>query len=310
MSVTGRVPHRASARRTIISLGLAVILGLALFVNVRPAAAANPCGPPVVNVIACQNSLPGDPPSDWRVSGAGDPMIQGFATSMSVNVGQAEYFKINTPSKSYHIDILRVGSYQGDGARLVAEGILPTAKLPQSQPACKKDRAPTGLTNCGNWVVSASWPVPLDAVPGLYLAHLKRNDATKGNGSLIPFVVRNPASHDTKPPTSTITSPASGDTLYHGSTVTIKGTARDARGGGIAGVVISTDGGATWHPVTKMSAGRTSVTWRYSWIAHGSHATTIETRAVGDSGNLEKSGPRVTVNVTRRPKASHSHRWP
>ncbi len=197
-----------------------------------------------------------------------------------------------------------MGHYQGDGARLVAEGILPTATLPQSQPACKNDSAPTGLTDCGNWAVSASWPVPPNAVPGLYLAHLKRNDTTKGNGSLIPFVVRSPASHDTTPPTSTITSPATGDTLFHGSAVTIKGTARDARGGGIAGVVISTDGGATWHPVTKMSAGSTSVTWSYSWIAHGSHATTIETRAVDDSGNLEKSGPRVTVNVSRPPKAA------
>jgi Domain of unknown function (DUF4082)/Domain of unknown function (DUF1929)/Bacterial Ig domain/Fibronectin type III domain len=303
MSIGRPLTRRALVRRSVTSLMLTVLLGLASLVAVKPAGAADPCGPPVTNVIACQNTLPGDPPSDWQVKGAGDRTIQGFATSMSVNVGETESFKINTPSKSYHIDILRVGPYRGDGARIVAEGLLPTATLPQSQPACKKDRAPTGLTNCGNWAVSAAWPVPLDAVPGLYLAHLKRNDTTKSNGSLIPFVVRNPASHDTKPPTSTITSPATGDTLYHGSAVTIKGTARDARGRGIAGVVISTDGGATWHPVTKMSTGRTSATWSYSWIAHGSHATTIEIRAIDDTGNLEKSGPRVTVNVTTPPKA-------
>ena len=301
MSVTGRVQRWASAR-SIISLGLAVLISLALLVSVGPAAAASPCGPPVVNAIACENSLPGDPPSDWRVSGAGDPAIQGFAASASVSAGQSEYFKINTASKSYHFDILRVGHYGGDGARLVAEGLLPTATLPQSQPACKKDSTPTGLTNCGNWAVSASWLVPPNAVPGLYLAHVKRNDASKGNGSLIPFIVRSHASHHTAPPTSTITSPAAGDTLYHGSAVTIKGTARDVRGGGIAGVVISTNGGATWHPVTKMSAGRTAVTWSYSWKAHGSHATTIETRAVDDSGNLENSAPAVTVNVTKPPK--------
>ena len=183
-------------RRSVTSLMLTVLLVLASLVAVKPAGAADPCGPPVTSVIACENTLPGDPPSDWQVKGAGDPTIQGFATSMSVNVGQTEYFKINTPSKSYHIDILRVGHYQGDGARIVAEGILPTATLPQSQPKCKNDSAPTGLVHCGNWAVSASWPVPPDAVPGLYLAHLKRNDKTKGNGSLIPFVVRNPASHD------------------------------------------------------------------------------------------------------------------
>ena len=289
-------------RESIISLGLAVLVSLALLVSMGPAAAASPCGPPVVNAMACENSLPGDPPSDWRVSGAGDPAIQGFAASTSVSAGQAEYFKINTASKSYHFDILRVGHYGGDGARLVAEGLLPTATLPQSQPTCKKDSTPTGLTNCGNWAVSASWLVPPKAVPGLYLAHLKRNDTTKDNGSLIPFVVRDPAGHDAKPPTSTITSPATGDILYHGAVVTIKGTARDARGTGIAGVVISTDGGATWHPVTKMSAGGTSITWSYSWTARGSHTTTIETRAVDDSGNLENPAPGVTANVTKPPK--------
>ena len=63
-----------------------------------------------------------------------------------------------------------------------------TARLPQSQPACKNDSAPTGLVDCGNWAVSASWTVPSDAVSGLYIAHLVRNDT--GGSSLIPFVVR------------------------------------------------------------------------------------------------------------------------
>ena len=113
---------------------------------------------------------------------------------MSVNAGQTESFKINTPATSYHIDILRVGYYQGDGARKVVSGMLPTATLPQSQPACKNDTAPTGLIDCGNWAVSASWTVPTTAVSGLYLAHLVRDD-TRRQGSLIPFVVRNDASH-------------------------------------------------------------------------------------------------------------------
>jgi hypothetical protein len=71
--------------------------------------------------------------------------------------------------------------------------MLPTATLPQSQPACRNDSAPTGLIDCGNWAVSASWTVPATAVSGLYLAHLVRNDT--GGSSLIPFVVRNDASH-------------------------------------------------------------------------------------------------------------------
>ena len=49
--------------------------------------------------------------------------------------------------------------------------------------------------------------------------------------------------------------------------------------------------------MTTMSAANTSVTWSYSWIAHGNPTTTIKSRAVDDSGNLETPGPGVTVNV-------------
>ena len=147
----------------------------------------------MTNVIACENTLPGDPPSDWQVNGAGDPSIQGFATQMSLTPGQTESFKIKTTASSYHIDILRVGYYQGNGARKVVSNMQPTATLPQSQPACTNDSAQTGLIDCGNWAVSASWTVPSDAVSGLYLAHLVRNDT--GGESLIPFVVRDDASH-------------------------------------------------------------------------------------------------------------------
>jgi hypothetical protein len=46
-----------------------------------------------------------------------------------------------------------------------------------------------------------------------------------------------------------------------------------------------------------MSPANTSVTWSYSWIAHGNPTATIKTRAVDDSGNLETPKPGVTINV-------------
>ena len=115
--------------------------------------------------------------------------------------------------------------------------------------------------------------------------------------TLMSGLVAATESTDTTPPTSTITSPSSGATFSDGSAATISGTATDAGGGVVAGVEVSTDGGKTWHPVTTMSAPDTAVTWSYSWIAHGNPTTTIESRAVDDSGNLEKPGPGVTVNV-------------
>ena len=71
-----------------------------------------------------------------------------------------------------------------------------------------------------------------------------------------------------------------GATVGDGAKITISGTASDT-GGVVAGVEVSTDGGTTWHPAT----GTTS--WTYTWIAHGNPSTTIKSRAVDDSGNLE-----------------------
>jgi len=179
--------------KTGASLLALIIFGVALplITNAGGASAAGPCGPPVVNAIACENTAAGDPQSDWLVAGAGDATLQGFATSMSVNVGQTVSFKISSTQAAYHIDILRIGYYQGAGARKLTT-IVPSAPFPQTQPACLTNST-TGLIDCGNWSVSASWAVPATAVSGVYLAHLIRNDT--GGGADVPFVVRNDSSH-------------------------------------------------------------------------------------------------------------------
>ncbi|MEO8629511.1 MAG: DUF4082 domain-containing protein [Betaproteobacteria bacterium] len=148
-------------------------------------AAAGPC-----NRIACENALAGNPPSEWRLLEPGDAAIQGFATDQSVNVGGTIRFKIraNTP---YHIDIYRVGWYQGNGARRVAQlGTIPA----QTQSACRVDTTnTTGLIDCGNWLESASWAVPASATSGAYFARLVRNSNNAGAGYM-HFIVRDDAS--------------------------------------------------------------------------------------------------------------------
>ena len=118
--------------------------------------------------------------------------IQGFAAPFSVNVGQTIQFKIESPRRSYKIDIYRIGYYGGDGARLIAS-ITPNISVSQNQPACTTNTA-TGLIDCGNWGVSASWAVPTTLVSGVYFAHIYRTDGTSDENQ-IPFVVRNDASH-------------------------------------------------------------------------------------------------------------------
>ncbi|HXC48920.1 MAG TPA: N,N-dimethylformamidase beta subunit family domain-containing protein [Candidatus Sulfotelmatobacter sp.] len=143
------------------------------------------------NAIEAENCLPGNPPSQWYVSGTGSTNIQGFSTDISVNAGQTVVFKISTTAVAYRIDIYRMGYYLGQGARLVAS-ISPSATLPQIQPACLTDSS-TGLTDCGNWAISASWAVPTTATSGIYQASLVRLDT--GEIGQILFVVRNDSSH-------------------------------------------------------------------------------------------------------------------
>ncbi|WP_169735482.1 DUF4082 domain-containing protein [Actinokineospora inagensis] len=164
-----------------------MIVGLPVLVAAP--ASAGPCDAPV-NAIVCENSKTGTPRGDWWVeSPYGD--IEGYATQTSVQPGERLDFKIKTASTNYEVDILRLGYYNGDGARL-QQVLAPTAHLPQTQPTCASQAA-TGLVDCGNWTVSTSWNVPTTAVPGFYVANFIRNDGTAG-ASQYPFVVRNDSS--------------------------------------------------------------------------------------------------------------------
>jgi O-glycosyl hydrolase len=139
------------------------------------------------NPIVEENKLPGTPQSQWDILQAGDPSIQGFATDISVNHGDTVYFKINTPSLHYRLDVYRMGYYGGMGARQVAtiDVNLPQA---QTQPDPTIDAA-TGLMDYGTWSVSASWAVPATAVSGIYFAKLVREDGVDGTSHVF-FVVR------------------------------------------------------------------------------------------------------------------------
>ncbi len=202
-----------------------------------------PCSFPIANPVLCENSQPGNPWTEWDVSGAGDPSIQGFATSISVNKGETIRFKVDTPATAYRIDIYRLGYYQGLGARKITT-VFPSASLPQNQPACLNDPV-TGLIDCGNWAESASWSVPTSAVSGLYIAKLVRTDT--GGASHIPFVVRDDSSQ--------------ADILFQTSDTTWQ--AYNEYGGN------SLYAGAPAGRAYKVSYNRPFVTrgnWRNSWI--------------------------------------------
>ena len=76
------------------------------------------------NRIVSENQKTGTPESIWAIHGSfanqGDSQIEGFATQISTNAGQAVSFKIDTLASGYTLDIYRLGYYGGNGARLVA----------------------------------------------------------------------------------------------------------------------------------------------------------------------------------------------
>ena len=161
---------RAGVRSRLRVAVVLVVIGTSLFaLHAKPAKAAA-CGPGD-NPIVCENSLPGTPQSVWDVSNQDGSTIQGFADPFSVNLGGTINFKIESPASSYKIDIYRMGYYGGDGARLITS-LTPNISVSQNQPACDTNTA-TGLVDCSNWGVSASWTVPTDLVSGRLLrAHL------------------------------------------------------------------------------------------------------------------------------------------
>ncbi|HEX6519269.1 MAG TPA: N,N-dimethylformamidase beta subunit family domain-containing protein, partial [Streptosporangiaceae bacterium] len=162
------MPPRRGARsrnrllRLLAAPMVTVLAGaLLVFLPASPAHAA--CG----NAIACENQQTGTPQTTWDVSSY-STAIEGFADPFSVNVGGTINFKIRTSLTAYAIDIYRMGYYNNNGARKITS-LTPNLLVSQNQPACNTNTA-TGLVDCGNWSVSASWSVPSTAVSGMYFA--------------------------------------------------------------------------------------------------------------------------------------------
>jgi len=143
-----------------------------------------------MNAIVLENMKQGTPQSVWDLQGPGSTNIEGFTTDISYDLGQTVSFKINTDSTDYRVEIYRLGYYGGDGARLM--GTINHEGPAIIQPDPLRD-ASTGLVDAGNWSVTDTWDIPADAVSGIYIAKLVREDGTFGENQ-IPFIVRNDAS--------------------------------------------------------------------------------------------------------------------
>src|SRR6476660_1470301 len=126
--MTMKSPIRVAASRVTVRAAAAVVTGLILMMFDRGASHRIVHASPTT--IADENTKPGA--TDWDITGAGDADIQGFATDISVNLGDTVHFKIAAPgAAAYQLKIYRLGYYHGAGATEVAT-VTPSAVLPQT----------------------------------------------------------------------------------------------------------------------------------------------------------------------------------
>jgi len=146
------------------------------------------------NAIEAENCLPGNPPSQWYVQGGRLTEYSGFCYGHQRERGPNHLLQNLHECGLVAYRYLSFGILSGSGARLVTS-VSPPAPLPQNQPPCLTDGS-TGLTDCGNWAVSASWRCP--ARPPQESILPDSSGWTTGEASPVIFVVRN----DSAAPTS------------------------------------------------------------------------------------------------------------
>jgi hypothetical protein len=188
--ITKNVLPRPALDRWSVACAATLLVLLALLAS--PARSDAAC---TLNAVACENQNTGDDPGTWEINGAGNPDLQGYATTQSVNPGSTINFKVKSTTANYRVDILRLGYYGGAGARRWATNIVPSNASGSTSQAPCRIFSDTGLIDCGTWSVSASWAVPSTAVSGVYVAYLHPTGTTDpAQSSQIEFVVRNDAS--------------------------------------------------------------------------------------------------------------------
>src|SRR5262249_34604924 len=94
-------PSRTFRRLAVYAAAVVAAATLALQLAGITAQATNP--------IPAENQLPGNPRSEWDITGSGDSTIQGFATDISVNKGGTISFKVTTTAAAFSMNIYRLG---------------------------------------------------------------------------------------------------------------------------------------------------------------------------------------------------------
>ncbi len=139
---------------------------------------------PTSEAIVAENAKPGN--AWWVTSKQTDRAIEGFASQVSAVAGDQITLYVNTSASNFHVEVYRMGYYQGIGARLIWQ----SAELPGVQQPDPVLTAPTNTIECQwspslNFRVGTSWP------PGAYLLKLV---GTTGEQQFVPLCIRDDSS--------------------------------------------------------------------------------------------------------------------
>ena len=170
------VRQRSTLALFVAALGIASIPG-----NAANADCLTPA-----NAIEAENCLPGNPPSEWDVIGRGRLQHPGLRHGHQRQPGADHPVQGQDRPRAATASTSTASATTAETGRARWPRSRRRPRSPSlSQPACTNS---TGLVDCGNWAVSASWTVPATATSGIYIARLVRTDT--GGASHIVFIVR------------------------------------------------------------------------------------------------------------------------
>lgn len=140
---------------------------------------------PYANAIAAENSLPGSRSAVW-FGATTNANIAGYTDLMSYSPGDTVNFKVDSNNVGFNVEIFRHGFYGYNTFGAKRKATVSGTPAVQSSPSINS----FGGTEC-SWSTTASWAIPSDATPGVYVYNMRRTD----NSTFVAqgvFVVKSP----------------------------------------------------------------------------------------------------------------------
>jgi hypothetical protein len=156
--------------------------------------------------VAADNALAGDPENQWW-QGLSPLGLPSFPRRTYYAPGETARFSVDC-DEAFNITIRRLGHYGGNGARIVQAAYAGT---PAIQPAPVVIAGGNGAVTCAAWEQNAEWQVPVDALPGWYMAFFRRTSDNEHGYAL--FCVSDAAA---KRPILIVTGDATWHAAYNG----------------------------------------------------------------------------------------------